>query len=267
LPLKTADASQLPSNSVMTSTRDAEGTQGNTSPSITTSSSKESFSITPDPVAPTWSKDGDLMDVMDDDDDWTGFETAPSKSVLPAKKKKTLGAKTTTTSSNNLTELGSRQQSKSTIGDAKSAMMRKTLAVADVTDDGAWDNDYLDSPSTLKQAETAKVEEKKQVEKLRQDTTAPPSRSDSPASAFAKTPAWDKVGNGNGSGGDGAGDWGAIEDGPEQGEESQFKKDGSATTMTKEEKRAEMERKREERRKRMAQLKESKASKLASGLT
>lgn len=64
--------------------------------------------------------------------------------------------------------------------------------------------------------------------------------------------------------------WGTIDDAFDDesvGKSGSASPAASSTVMTREERRAEMDRKREERRQRMAQLKQSKAEKLATGLS
>jgi SCY1-like protein 1 len=250
---KPADSSQLPFNSLMSSgasTRVSDsGSSVPASTPMVTSPSSDSLS-TPDVAPPSWSKQGNLMDVMDDDDDWTGFKTAPAKSILSAKKKKTLGSNI----SNTLNGLNVRSGSSNS---STSIHTKKSLAVLDVADGGAWDDDDL-----MKNLSVTPVKSNTTVVDHLREQGVTISRVDSPASAFAKTPEWEKGGENRGVGD--VGNWGAVEAAP-------FVVDTSATAaattlMSKEEKRAEMEKKRDERKKRMAQLKESKASKLANGL-
>jgi SCY1-like protein 1 len=232
------NTASMPSNSVMASAKVDDAPRR---PSTTLSVESPSESSSNPPV---WSQQGDLMDVMDDDDDWTGFETAPTR-LTTTIKKKSLGAKV-----NKSTAATQRVP----LEDVKTATMRQKMAMASLAgnvgavDGNAWDKDlegYLDtaSPPATRETKITQI----------QAESALPSRSMSPASAFSKTPAWDKVNNGHettsdqGANGNGVGETAEI-------------------ALSKEDKRAEAERKREERRKRMTQLKESKAAKLASGL-
>jgi SCY1-like protein 1 len=230
---QSASTSSLPPHSVMTSSVSEQATPAR-SESVTSESSSN---------PPAWSQQGDLMDIMDDDDDWTGFETAPIKPVT-AGKRKTLGAKV-----NREAKTAAPRKAPE---DVKTATMRQNMAMASLAGSGgggnadAWDQDlegYLVSPQPPSVAETKQ-------QHLQLPSSTVPSRSTSPASAFSKDPAWDKVNNGL------------------EASEEQVVANGNGTEvpLSKEDKRAEMERKREERRKRMAQLKESKAAKLASGL-
>lgn len=224
-------SSSIPPQSDMSTSKQAESLASHqvVSPSSTAvSSSQDSEAPTP----PVWSQHGDLMDVMDDEDDWTGFETAaPVANLSTNNKKKSLGVKASKgIKSTAVTP-------RATLGGPKSAVARPSLAVAEIADGDAWNEDS----SEMNKATT--IETQRRPSLLQRDSI--PSRSDSPASAFAKTPAWDKINNGQEAAGNG---------------------DDVGAALSKEDKRAEMERKREERRKRMAQLKESKAAKLASGL-
>ncbi|UZJ56213.1 hypothetical protein CBS101457_005533 [Exobasidium rhododendri] len=222
---------------------------------ISPSSSKDSFAAS-DVRPSNWSKQGDLMDVMDDDDDWTGFETAPVRNILSTKKK-SLGSRTMKSPTSRGSALG---------GSQSVASGKKLLAVIDVADQGAWDDDDLIRELSITPAKAASVQKVKDI-----------SRSDSPATAFAKAPAWE--GNISEAGEAVAANYGEVEQadaGNWNATDAALDEDilttkvlvvASAGALTKEEKRAEMEKKREERKRRMAQLKESKASKLALGLT
>lgn len=233
---QSASASSLPPHSVMTS-----GVSEQSTPARSESVASEESSN-----PPAWSQQGDLMDVMDDDDDWTGFETAPIKPVT-AGKRKTLGAKV------NREGKAAAAAPRKAPEDVKTATMRQSLAMASLAGSGGQDADAWDKDleGYLVSAPSAVAETKQQQQQhLQLPSSTVPSRSISPASAFAKTPAWDKVNNG-------------LEASEEQ---TVANGNGADVPLSKEDKRAEMERKREERRKRMAQLKESKAAKLASGL-
>lgn len=224
-------SSSLPPHTDMSTSRQVESHSlpKVISPTSTAVSSQDSEAPTP----PVWSQHGDLMDVMDDEDDWTGFETAVPVTNLSTKSKKKMLLGVNTSKGIKSTAVTPR----ATLNDPKNAVARPSLAVAEVADGDAWDEDSGEmSKSTM-------IETQRRPNLLQTHST--PSRSDSPASAFAKTPAWDKVNN---------------------GQETASIADDLGAALSKEDKRAEMERKREERRKRMAQLKESKAAKLASGL-
>ena len=251
---KPSDASRLPSNSVMTSASASTsmGALGAATPteqdeSLDSAAPSSTKPTAPDTPPPAWATQGDLMDVNDDDDDWTGFEVARPKVA-----RKPLGAKK-----------ANGKGRAPAMGNARSAITRSSLAVADVADGDAWDDDG---------AQTAAG-----VDAVKAAEGGHPSRSDSPASAFAKAPAWETGDNGtagtpsrNGNNVDepatSANDWGAIDDEPEEVGRATKGVSSLPAALNPEEKRAEMERKREERRRRMAKLKESKAAKLASGI-
>ncbi|PWN90809.1 hypothetical protein FA10DRAFT_267243 [Acaromyces ingoldii] len=297
---QSAFAKHIDTASLAATTMDGKQTPSAVStPPVPAASPAPSSSTSAASEAPSWSKQGDLMDVNDDEADWSGFETAPPKkaaSLGGARRK--MGARAGgggggSSSSNNRTSraqpslstrpIASSSSSSSlsmrASGDALSAMTRKSLAVADAgaADDAAWD-------------EPPEEEEK-----------APPSastgqpavqRTESPASAFKKpVEAWGEEGGagavparaeedepgtavrtrteaGTGASVNETAAWGAIDDAFEDDQDGKGKSSSTTASaaMTREERRAEMERKREERRQRMAQLKQSKAQKLASGL-
>lgn len=112
-------------------------------PSSTTSAASE---------APLWTKQGDLMDVNDDEADWSGFETAPpKKAVALGGARRKIGAKpaasgrmqtslsTRPIASSSTSSSPSSSSSLRASGDALSAMTRKSLAVADV---GAGEDEH-----------------------------------------------------------------------------------------------------------------------------
>lgn len=186
----------------------------------------------------TWSSNGDLMDVMDDESDWTNFETGISKVSSPLKKANI------TTSKSKLGVAKPRSEalpSNRSVTSLQDAFKKTSFAVQDTSnDDDAWDESLT---GTTEQSGVTDV-----------DTQT--------ADAFASENLHETKDNNQQNDTE---VWGTFND-DENDElaEKATNKPKAPQILTKEERRAEMERKREERKARLAQLKQSKAAKLAA---
>lgn len=231
--------------------------------------------------APAWSQHGDLMNVMDDDEDWTGFETGKNKTSQAVPKAASNGSSSQKKVAKGRLGTVARPSQKAptnsaiTAGSLHNALSKASLAMADAADDDtAWDDLSADRDQQNTKSSSATLNAPVSEQAIRRDEAPSPAaafsskapwdatpRSGTPLSSSATTEALQSKGN----------DWGGIDDDDDvQSPAAQSNASpsvGSVKALTKEEKRLEMERKREERRARMAQLKQSKATKLVADLS
>lgn len=238
-----------------------------------------STTTTTTPSNPDWSRGGDLMDVMDDSDDWTGFSAAPSASTSSGRgigsmrrgsargsvrgrgsttRAPSLGASRISSSASSTSLPKTSSTIPSTTSSISSLAPEVQAAVEDEND--AWGDEWGVGKSDEPNGNSSKATTSSTnlPETTSTSSSSRPSRAPSPstntsstADAFSSVPGWSTPTQGGSTE-----DWGTFDEDDNNSNNSKVDtgsavgtplSEVSAKPLTREEKKAELERKREER--------------------